>query len=83
MKKEGEKKEQNLLFAYGRYFSIGLNLIAGMLICAGIGYYIDQKRPGGYFFTLIGIFLGLVYSGYELWKLIQELNTESKDFKER
>ena len=82
MKKEGEKK-RNILFAYGRYFSVGLNLIAGMLICAGVGYYIDQKRSGGYFFTLIGIFLGLVYSGYELWKLIQELNTASKDFQGR
>ena len=78
MEEQDKKREGNFFFHYGRYFSIGLNLVAGMVLCAGSGYYIDQKQGGGYLFTLTGIFLGLVYGGYEMWKLIEELNKESK-----
>ena len=52
-----------------QYVSLGINLAVGMAVFAGLGYYIDQKRGDGQTFTLLGIFLGLFYIGYEIWKL--------------
>jgi hypothetical protein len=52
---------------------LGTNLAVGMAVFAAGGYWIDQKRGGGGAFTLAGIFLGLFYGGYEVWKLIKRL----------
>ena len=49
--------------------NFGLNFAVGMAIFSFVGYKIDQKRGDGSAFTLIGMFLGLIYGGYEVWKL--------------
>lgn len=54
--------------------TIGVTLAAGMAFFTAVGYYIDQKTGGGQGWTLAGIFLGLAYCGYEIWKLIRQLN---------
>jgi len=54
--------------------SLGLNLAAGMIFFTYGGYFIDQKRGGGQFWTLIGICLGFLYCGYEIWKLLRQIN---------
>jgi hypothetical protein len=59
------------------YMSVGLNVTAGMFIFFYIGYVIDQKR-GTQFGVPIGILLGLFYCGYEIWKLIRQLNKQDK-----
>ena len=53
-----------------RLVSLGTNVAVGMGMFILIGYYIDEKR-GGQFWTLTGVFLGLVYGGYEVWKAIR------------
>jgi len=50
--------------------ALGTNMAAGMIVFSFIGYKIDQKL-GGRAFTLIGMFLGLLYCGYEVWKIIR------------
>ena len=50
--------------------ALGTNLMAGMLFFSGIGYYVDHKRGDGVLWTLIGMFLGLAWCGYEVWKII-------------
>ena len=57
---------------YLPYSSLGINLVAGMAVFSTLGYYIDQKRGGGQAWTLVGMFLGLFYGGYEVWKLIRQ-----------
>ncbi len=47
-------------------------MTAGMVIFAYLGYLIDQKTTKGQAWTLVGIFLGLVYCGYEVWKLVRK-----------
>lgn len=53
--------------------TLGTQLAVGMAAFAGLGYYIDRRRGGGYGFTLAGIFLGLFYIGYEIWKLVRQV----------
>ena len=73
MKKEQPSRK------YSPLTNLGLNLVAGMGVFSFVGYYIDQKRGGGITATLIGIFLGLFYCGYEFWKAIRQLNREPDD----
>jgi hypothetical protein len=54
--------------------SLGFNMAAGMGFFTFIGYKIDQKQGGGNAWTLAGMFLGLVYGVYEIWKLIRQKN---------
>ena len=58
--------------------SLGTQLAAGIAIFSFLGHFFDKKRGGGYAFTLLGIFLGLFYGGYEVWKVVRELNYENK-----
>ena len=57
--------------------SIGINMAVGIAVFTYLGYLIDQKRGGGQIFTLIGIFFGLGYCGYEVWKLIKKMDQDS------
>ena len=54
--------------------TLGLNLAGGMAIFSMTGWWLDQKRGGGIIFTMVGVLLGLVYGGYEMWKTIRQLN---------
>jgi len=56
------------------YISLGLNLAVGMGICVFIGYHIDQKFSGGQTWTLVGVGLGLFYGGYQIWKILRQVN---------
>lgn len=77
-----ENKQQRL---YSSALSLGLNMAAGMAAFSYLGYRLDQGRGGGYGWTLAGIFLGLFYGGFEVWKVIkQNQNMEgSEDQKEK
>lgn len=59
--------------------SLGTQLAAGMVFFAGLGYYADYRRGGGVLFTVIGMFAGLGYGGYEVWKLVRQLNAEARE----
>lgn len=56
--------------------SLGYQLLAAMIVCVGGGYWLDQKRGGGHLWTLIGIGFAFVYGGYEVWKLVKQLEQE-------
>jgi len=53
--------------------SLGYNLAAGVAIFTLFGYFIDRRRGGGQFWTLVGIFMGLLYGAYEVWKVVREI----------
>lgn len=58
---------------------LGLQLAVGMVVFAGGGYWLDRKRGGGVAFTLVGVALGLVYCGYECWKVVRQINPRPSD----
>ena len=60
---------------FGPALALGTNMAAGMILLAGLGYWIDRKRGGGVLCTLCGLFLGLAYGMYELWKAVREINS--------
>ena len=63
----------------GAALGYGTNFAAGMAVFAGLGWYIDHRRgEDGQGFSLAGIFLGLFYGGYELWKLVRVLQREAE-----
>ena len=59
---------------FGQALALGTNMAAGMALFTAIGYWIDHKRGGGFGWTLAGMFLGLIYGVYELWKAAQAIN---------
>jgi len=60
----------------GAALSFGTTFAAGMAVFTALGWWIDRKRGGGQAFTLAGIFAGLFYGGYELWKLVRAIQDE-------
>ena len=54
--------------------TIGMSMVLAMVLCAGVGYWIDRRSGGGVFWTICGIFLGLAYCGYLVWDLARMLS---------
>ena len=48
-----------------------------MAILTYLGYLLDEKW-GGSVWTFTGMFLGLFYCGYEIWKLVKKSNEEKE-----
>lgn len=57
---------------------LGYQFLAATLVFIGGGYLLDAKWGGGHTFTLIGVALTFLYEGYEVWKLVREMNQEDK-----
>ncbi len=71
-KKPSEPSRKYQAVAFGYTFA------AGMFVFTMIGYYIDKKRGGDGGWTLAGMFLGLGYGGYELWKLVRQISMQDE-----
>jgi len=54
--------------------TLGINIAAGMALFTFAGNWIDKKLGDQHIWILVGIFLGLFYCGYEIWKLICQSN---------
>ena len=59
---------------YQPAIAFGTNFAAGMAFFTLLGYWADRRTGGGTRWTLVGLFAGLFYGGYELWKVIRDLN---------
>ena len=64
---------------YGSAIALGTNMVAGMALFTFLGYQFDQRRGQGRTGTLIGMFLGLFYGGYEVWKLVRQLQAMARE----
>jgi len=60
----------------GSVTGLGLDMAVGMAVFAFLGYWVDYKRDTGPFWTLWGVFLGLAYCAYEVWKVVRLIDTE-------
>jgi hypothetical protein len=63
--------------------ALGTQLVVGMTAFSLLGWYIDRRRGGGLACTLAGIFLGLFYCGYEVWKVIRRIQEQEAADKDR
>lgn|GEM_PF-2423425 len=71
MPRDKQDKPQNpksFLFLLGSAW----NIIGGMLGCSLLGYLIGKKLGDIWTGTLVGLFFGLVYCGYEIWRLMRD-----------
>lgn len=57
--------------------TIGYTIMAAICFFSFVGYQLDKKFKTQYW-ILIGIFVGFLYSGYEVWKLIKREKEEEK-----
>ena len=79
MQDDARKKE--LYSFYGTAISLGLNMAVGVVVFTLAGYWVDQRRGGGKAWTLCGIFLGLFYGAYEVWKVVRQLSRKAAEQK--
>ena len=59
--------------------TLGINIAVGMALFTITGNWIDKKLGDQHLWILIGVFLGLFYCGYEIWKLIRRSDKDQKD----
>ena len=71
-----QKERQRRLLAQA--LTLGTQLAVGMALFSWLGMYVDKRRGGGSAGTLVGIFLGLFYGAYEVWKLVRNLNEDAR-----
>ena len=64
---------------------LGYTIMAAVFFFAFIGYKLDEKfKNEKHLWTLCGVFVGFVYSGYEVWKLVKrEQEEEQKNKKQK
>lgn len=58
--------------------TLGTQLAVGMAVFAGVGHYIDRRQGTGSTWTLLGVFLGLFYCAYEVWKLVRRIQEDAE-----
>ena len=77
---DGGRKSHRRSIVANPAIALGTNMTAGMLFFSGIGYYFDsrQGRDAGVW-TLVGMFLGLAWCGYEIWKLVRGTKRDADD----
>jgi len=72
---ENSDDKETLFKKHAPALALGMNLSAGMALFSLGGYYLDvQSDDGQYPWTLIGMFFGLIYAAYEVWKVVRRLN---------
>ena len=59
--------------------TLGINIAVGMALFTIIGSWIDQKLGDQHLWILVGMFLGLFYCGYEIWKLIRQSHHDQRE----
>ncbi len=66
---DGPTPEQKDLRAVGVATGLGCSIVAALILCIGGGVWLDSRFGTSPILTLIGVVLGLVVAGYQLWEL--------------
>jgi len=65
----------------GAAIGFGTSFAAGMALFGLGGHWLDERYDREPLFTLLGLFLGLFYGGWELWKLTSASKQQSRNGK--
>lgn len=68
---EPTPEERAQLATASMAWGMGCSVVASILICVIGGLLIDKATDRTPLFTLIGMVLGLIAAGYQLWELAQ------------
>ena len=60
------------------YLNIIYSFFGAVLFLGYIGHILDQKLNGGPWFLIAGVFLGFVLGLYRMFKVIQDLEKQTK-----
>lgn len=66
---DGPTPEQQDLRAIGVATGLGCSIVAALVLCIGGGVWLDDRFGTSPVLTLLGVALGLVVAGYQLWEL--------------
>ena len=66
---EGPTPEQQDMRAVGVATGLGCSIVAALVLCIGGGVWLDSRFGTSPVLTLLGVALGLVVAGYQLWEL--------------
>ena len=66
---DGPTPEQQDLRAIGVATGLGCSIVAALVLCIGGGVWLDSRFGTSPVLTLLGVALGLVVAGYQLWEL--------------
>lgn len=79
---QNDARKTEIMQFCGTAVMLGLNMTVGVVVFTLAGYWVDQKRGGGKACTLCGIFLGLFYGAYEVWKVVRQLSKNAAERKD-
>ena len=66
---DGPTPEQQDMRAVGVATGLGCSIVAALILCIGGGVWLDSRFGTSPVLTLLGVVLGLVVAGYQLWEL--------------
>jgi ATP synthase protein I len=63
----------------GPYLGIGVEFTASILICLGIGWWVDQRYHTSPWLTLVGAFFGMAAGFYNLYRTVVGMSKKGRD----
>lgn len=74
----GQTPDQQELRVIGVATGLGCSIVVALILCIGGGVLLDRQFGTSPVFTLLGVVLGLVTAGYQLWELAKVGNTKTQ-----
>lgn len=74
----GQTPDQQELRVIGVATGLGCSIVVALILCIGGGVLLDRQFGTSPVFTLLGVALGLVTAGYQLWELAKVGNTKAQ-----
>lgn len=75
---KGPNPDQQDLRVIGVATGLGCSIVAALVLCIGGGVFLDRQFGTAPVLTLLGVALGLIVAGYQLWELARLGNTTSQ-----
>ena len=74
----GQSPDQHEVRVIGVATGLGCSIVVALLLCIGGGVLLDRQFGTSPVFTLLGVALGLVTAGYQLWELAKVGNSKAQ-----
>jgi F0F1-type ATP synthase assembly protein I len=79
--KQNKKDRQSINSSFakaGPYLNIGYFFMASMFVFGLIGHFVDTTYEYNNMFLLTGLFVGLIFGFYNMFKVISQIEKKSK-----